>query len=250
LLIDFLEDNRNKEGFAMRNIAFLSTLVLTATGLFADTAQERLRDSAAVFSEIMSTPDKGIPQDLLRKAQCAVIVPGLKKGAFVVGGEYGRGYAICRRPSGLGWGAPAAVRMEGGSVGFQIGGSSSDIIMLVMSQRGMDRLMSDKFTIGAEAAAAAGPVGRNAQAATDLELHAEMLTWSRSRGAFAGISLNGATMRPDEGVNKELYNEKLSNREILSSKMAPPAAAEPLIKELDKYSPKEERSGDASRENR
>jgi SH3 domain-containing YSC84-like protein 1 len=234
----------------MKSIAILSTLVLTATGLFADTAEERLRDSAAVFSEIMSTPDKGIPQDLLRKAQCAVIVPGLKKGAFVVGGEYGRGFALCRRPGGLGWGTPAAVRMEGGSVGFQIGGSSSDIIMLVMSQRGMDRLMSDKFTIGAEAAAAAGPVGRNAQAATDLELHAEMLTWSRSRGAFAGISLNGATMRPDEGVNKELYNQKLSNREILSGNMAPPAAAEPLIKELDKYSPKEERSGEASRENR
>jgi SH3 domain-containing YSC84-like protein 1 len=234
----------------MKSIAILSTLVLTATGLFADTAQERLRDSAAVFSEIMSTPDKGIPQDLLRKAQCAVIVPGLKKGAFVVGGEYGRGYAICRRASGLGWGAPAAVRMEGGSVGFQIGGSSSDIIMLVMSQRGMDRLMSDKFTIGAEVAAAAGPVGRNAQAATDLELHAEMLTWSRSRGAFAGVSLNGATMRPDENMNKELYGQKLSNREILSGNVAPPPDARPLIMELDKYSPDRSVSGEASREHR
>lgn len=234
----------------MRSIAILSTLVLSATGLLADTAQERLRDSAAVFSEIMSTPDKGIPQDLLGKAQCAVIVPGLKKGAFVVGGEYGRGYAICRRPGGLGWGPPAAVRMEGGSFGFQIGGSSSDIVMLVMNQRGMDRLMSDKFTIGAEAAAAAGPVGRNAQAATDLELHAEMLTWSRSRGAFAGVSLNGATMRPDESVNKELYGKTVSNRELLASNMTPPAAAQPLIKELDKYSPKEERSGGASREPR
>jgi lipid-binding SYLF domain-containing protein len=195
----------------------------------------------------MATPDKAIPQDLLRKAQCVVIVPGLKKGAFVVGGEYGRGFALCRRPGGLGWTAPAAVRMEGGSVGFQIGGSSSDIIMLVMSQRGMDRLMSDKFTIGAEAAAAAGPVGRNAQAATDLELHAEMLTWSRSRGAFAGISLNGATMRPDESVNKELYTQKMSNREILQGSMPPPPEARPLIAELDKYSPV---SGDASRERR
>jgi lipid-binding SYLF domain-containing protein len=231
----------------MRNIAIFSTLVFSATGLWADTAQERLRDSAAVFTEVMATPDKAIPQDLLRKAQCVVIVPGLKKGAFVVGGEYGRGFALCRRPGGLGWTAPAAVRMEGGSVGFQIGGSSSDIIMLVMNQRGMDRLMSDKFTIGAEAAAAAGPVGRNAQAATDLELHAEMLTWSRSRGAFAGISLNGATMRPDESVNKELYTQKMSNREILQGSMPPPPEARPLIAELDKYSPV---SGDASRERR
>ena len=235
----------------MRSIAIFSTLVLSATGLLADTAQERLRDSAAVFSEVMSTPDKGIPQDFLRKAQCAVIVPGLKKGAFVVGGEYGRGYAICRRPGGLGWGAPAAIRMEGGSVGFQIGGSSSDIIMLVMNQRGMDRLMSDKFTIGAEAAAAAGPVGRNAQAATDLELHAEMLTWSRSRGAFAGVSLNGATMRPDESMNKELYGQKLTNREILAGNVAPPADARPLIAELEKYSPASRPvSGEASREPR
>ena len=232
----------------MRSMAIFSTLLLSATGLLADTAQERLRDSAAVFSEIMSTPDKGIPQDLLRRAQCAVIVPGLKKGAFVVGGEYGRGYAICRRSGGLGWGAPAAVRMEGGSVGFQIGGSSSDIIMLVMNQRGMDRLMSDKFTIGAEVAAAAGPVGRNAQAATDLELHAEMLTWSRSRGAFAGVSLNGATMRPDENMNKELYAQKLSSREILAGNVAPPPDARPLIAELEKYS--RPVSGEAAREPR
>jgi len=145
---------------------------------------------------------------------------------------------------------PAAIRVEGGSVGFQIGGSSSDIVMLVMSQHGMDRLMSDKFTIGADATAAAGPVGRTAAAETDVELHAEMLTWSRARGAFAGISLNGATMRPDEGVNKELYGKNVSNRELLASDMTPPAAAQPLIKELDKYSPKEERSGGASRENR
>jgi len=234
----------------MRSIAIFSTLVLSATGLLADTAQERLRDGATVFTEIMGTPDKGIPQDLLRKAQCVVIVPGLKKGAFVVGGEYGRGFAMCRRPTGLGWGAPAAIRMEGGSVGFQIGGSSSDIVMLVMNQRGMDRLMSDKFTIGAEAAAAAGPVGRNAQAATDLELHAEILTWSRSRGAFAGISLNGATMRPDEKSNQELYGQKLANREILAGNMAPPPEARPLIAELEKYSPERPASGEAAREPR
>jgi lipid-binding SYLF domain-containing protein len=234
----------------MKSIAIFATIAAGAAGLWADTAQERLNDSAAVFSEIMSTPDKGIPQDLLGKAYCAVIVPGLKKGAFIVGGQYGRGFAECRRSGGRGWTAPAAIRIEGGSVGFQIGGSSSDLVMLVMNQRGLDRLMSDKFTLGAEAAAAAGPVGRNAEAATDVELHAEILTWSRARGVFAGISLNGATMRPDDSVNKELYGQKMSNREILASNMAPPPAAHALIAELDKYSSRREGAGDAAREHR
>jgi len=222
----------------MRSIALFATFAAGAAGLWADTAQERLGDATTVFSEIMQTPDKGIPQDLLGKAQCIVIVPGLKKGAFIIGGQYGRGVAECRRPNGTGWTAPAAIRIEGGSFGLQIGGSSSDLVMLVMNRSGLDRLMSDKFTIGAEASAAAGPVGRTAEAATDVELHAEILTWSRARGAFAGISLNGATMRPDDGVNRELYGKKVSNREILASNMAPPEAAQPLIKELDKYSPR------------
>jgi len=222
----------------MRSIALFATFAAGAAGLWADTAQERLGDATTVFSEIMQTPDKGIPQDLLGKAQCIVIVPGLKKGAFIIGGQYGRGVAECRRPNGTGWTAPAAIRIEGGSFGLQIGGSSSDLVMLVMNRSGLDRLMSDKFTIGAEASAAAGPVGRTAEAATDVELHAEILTWSRARGAFAGISLNGATMRPDDGVNRELYGKKVSNRGILASDMAPPAAAQPLIKELDKYSPR------------
>src|ERR1700761_1594259 len=146
----------------MRYTGLVAAFALSTTALLADTAQERLNDATAVFSEIMRTPDKGIPQDLLAKAQCVIIVPGLKKGAFIVGGEYGRGFAECRRPEGRGWGAPAAVRVEGGSFGFQIGGSSTDIVMLVMNQRGMDRLASDKFTIGADASAAAGPVGRTA----------------------------------------------------------------------------------------
>ena len=222
----------------MRSIAFFATFAVGAAGLWADTAQERLRDSTIVFSEIMSTPDRGIPQDLLGKAQCIVIVPGLKKGAFIVGGQYGRGFAECRRPKGTSWTAPAAIRIEGGSVGFQIGGSSSDLVMLVMNQSGLDRLMSDKFTIGADASAAAGPVGRTAAAETDVELHAEILTWSRARGAFAGVSLNGATMRPDDGVNRELYGKKVSNREVLAGNMPPLAAAQLLISELDKYSPR------------
>lgn len=220
----------------MRSLLLLATVAVSATGVFAETAQESLKDASEVFSEIMATPDKGIPQDLLAKAQCAVIIPGLKKGAFVVGGEYGRGVAECRRPDGTGWGAPAAVRIEGGSVGFQIGGTSTDVVMLVMSQRGMDKLTTDKFTLGADAAVAAGPVGRTATAATDVELHAEILAWSRSRGAFAGISLSGATLRPDEKRNEELYGHKMSNREVLTGHMTAPEAARPLIAELDKYS--------------
>jgi len=211
--------------------------VVSATGIFAETAQESLKDSAEIFSEIMATPDRGIPQDLLAKAQCVVVIPGLKKGAFVVGAEYGRGVAECRRPDRSGWSAPASIRVEGGSVGFQIGGTSTDVVMLVMSQRGMDKLTQDKFTLGADAAVAAGPVGRNAQAATDLQLHAEILAWSRSRGAFAGISLSGATLRPDDKRNEELYGHKMSNREVLTSNMPIPEPARPLIAELDRYSP-------------
>ena len=159
----------------------------------AETAQERLASSAEVFQDIMATPDKGIPQDLLAKAQCVIIVPGLKKGAFVVGGEFGRGFAECRKSEGFGWGAPAAVRVEGGSVGFQIGGSSTDVVMLVMNKHGMQKLLGDKFTLGADASVAAGPVGRQADAKTDARMNAEILAWSRSRGVFAGISLSGAT---------------------------------------------------------
>lgn len=221
----------------MRSVLIVASLVVSATGIFAETAQESLKDSAEIFSEIMATPDRGIPQDLLAKAQCVVVIPGLKKGAFVVGAEYGRGVAECRRPDRSGWSAPASIRVEGGSVGFQIGGTSTDVVMLVMSQRGMDKLTQDKFTLGADAAVAAGPVGRNAQAATDLQLHAEILAWSRSRGAFAGISLSGATLRPDDKRNEELYGHKMSNREVLTSNMPIPEPARPLIAELDRYSP-------------
>ena len=232
----------------MRMSAFFVSFLMAGGALLADTAQERLNDSAAVFSEIMATPDKGIPHDLLDKSQCVIVVPGLKKGAFIVGGEYGRGYAVCRRANG--WGAPAAVRVEGGSVGFQIGGSATDVVMLVMSQRGMDRLMTDKFTLGADASVAAGPVGRTAQAATDVELRAEILAWSRARGVFAGISLNGATMRPDTKENEALYGKAMTNREILTANVKPPAAAHQLLAELDRHSPHQETTGGAERQQR
>jgi lipid-binding SYLF domain-containing protein len=230
----------------MRSWLIVASLAISATGVFADTAQENLKDASEVFTEIMATPDRGIPQDLLAKAQCVVVIPSLKKGAFIVGAEYGRGVAECRRPE-RGWGAPAMLRVEGGSVGFQIGGTSTDVVMLVMDQRGMDKLMSDKFTLGADAAVAAGPVGRTATAATDVQLHAEILAWSRSRGAFAGISLSGATLRPDEKRNEELYGHKVAVREVLTGDMPRPEAVRPLIAELDKYS---DRGDSADRQRR
>lgn len=198
---------------------------------------ERLDDSAALFSEIMGAPDKSIPQNLLDKSQCIVLVPGMKKGAFVVGAKYGKGFAVCRNASGTGWGAPAAMRVEGGSIGFQIGVSSSDVILLVMNERGMRGLTSSKFTVGADATAAAGPVGRNATAQTDATVRAEILSWSRSRGAFAGISLDGATLRSDLDDNQAMYGHRWTSREVLGGEARPPAEAAKLLGLLNKYSP-------------
>jgi len=218
----------------------LALLCLGASLLPAETAQERLEDATQVFNEIMATPEKGIPQDLLQKAHCIVIVPGLKQAALGVGGKYGRGFATCRRDNKAGWGAPAAVRIEGGSVGFQIGVSNTDGVMLVMNERGMKRLLEDKFTIGGEATAAAGPVGRSVTAQTDAQLSADILSWSRSKGLFAGVALTGATLRNDLDENKELYGQELHNKDILMTNRQPPAAARPLISALNRYSVRED----------
>lgn len=197
---------------------------------------DRLKRSAEVFQEILQAPDKSIPQPLLDKAECVVIVPGMKKGAFIFGGKYGRGFAACRAANGVGWTAPAAVRVEGGSLGFQIGGSETDVVMLVMNKHGMDRLLSSKFTLGGDASVAAGPVGRTATAETDAYMTAEILTWSRSRGVFAGVSLSGATLRQDLDSNRSLYRKTLTNREILQGTVPPPTAASELVSLLNKYS--------------
>jgi lipid-binding SYLF domain-containing protein len=219
-----------------QNKVILTLCLATAAPLFADKAQERLEDATTVFREIMSTPDKGIPSDLLEKAQCVVVVPGLKTGAFVFGGKYGRGFAVCRQ--GRGWSAPAAVKVEGGSFGFQIGGSSTDVVMLVMNPSGVKKLLQSKFTLGAEATVAAGPVGRSATAQTDAQMTAEILSWSRSKGVFAGIALQGATLRPDEEANEELYGRKVGNREILEAgAVKPPPAASGLLGILKQYPP-------------
>src|ERR1700737_841052 len=197
---------------------------------------KRLNDAAAVFSEVMGAPDKGIPQELLEHAHCIVIVPDLKTGAFIVGGKYGKGYLSCRSKVGPGWSAPGTVRIEGGSVGFQIGGSSTDLILLVMNERGADKLLSSKFTLGAEGSVAAGPVGRTATAQTDLQMHADILSWSRSQGLFAGLALEGATLRQDLDDNATLYGKKLENRAIVTSGVRAPKQAARLLALLNKYS--------------
>jgi lipid-binding SYLF domain-containing protein len=218
----------------VRNITV--SFLAAATILMAETAQERLKEASVVFTEIMGTPEKGIPEELLGKANCIVIIPGMKSAALGIGGKYGRGYAMCRNKSGVGWGAPAAMRVEGGSVGFQIGGQSTDVVMLVMNDRGMQALLKSKFTLGGDASVAAGPVGREATAKTDATMGAEILSWSRARGVFAGVSLQGATLRNDDEGNHEVYGKDVDSKEILTSNMAPPVEAQPLMTVLNRYS--------------
>jgi lipid-binding SYLF domain-containing protein len=215
----------------------LAIVAMTGSMLFAASdAPKRLDAAADVLSDIMSAPDKGIPQDLLEKAECVVVIPGLKKGAFIVGAKYGKGFMSCRKPNGVGWSAPGSVRVEGGSFGFQIGGSETDVVLLVMNKSGAKKLLSSKFTVGADASAAAGPVGRTSEAATDAQLHAEILTYSRARGLFAGVSLEGATLRQDDEWNKDLYGKTISNNDLVMSDTPPPASASKLLTELNKYS--------------
>ena len=202
-------------------------------------AAERLTEASTVLTELMSAGDKGIPRDLVEKAQCAVIVPGLKKGAFIVGAQFGKGFITCRGAGDRGWSAPAAIRMEGGSVGFQIGGSETDVILLVMNQRGADRLMQSEFTVGGEGQVAAGPVGREASAQTDAKLSAEMLSWSRSRGVFAGVALKGSTLRADRGENEALYGKDLETRDVVMGKVTPTREGRSLMSALSSYSPAE-----------
>jgi lipid-binding SYLF domain-containing protein len=217
----------------------VATLALAPLLASDKESAKRLDDSAEVFSEIMATPDKGIPQDMLENAHCIVIVPELKTAAFVIGAKYGKGYISCRNKGAEGWSAPGTVRIEGGSIGFQIGGSETDLIMLVMNARGADKLLSSRFTLGAEGSIAAGPVGRTATAQTDAQMHAEILSWSRSQGIFAGLALEGATLRQDLDENAGLYGKRIRNREIVTSGMAAPEAAHKLLGLLNKYSRRE-----------
>ena len=224
----------------MRNTRLLSlvagaALVVAVPGLHADT--DRLKNAETVLTEMAGSQDKGIPGDLIKQARCVVVVPGVKKAALGIGGQYGRGYMSCRRTGSTAgaWSAPAGVRIEGGSVGFQIGGSETDVILIVRNQSGVDRLLSSKFTVGADASVAAGPIGRQASAQTDATMRAEMLAYSHARGVFAGIALQGATLREDSDENKELYGSAKTNREIVTGTVAVPAAAKSFIAALSKY---------------
>jgi lipid-binding SYLF domain-containing protein len=217
-------------------------LVITALGLLATltaVASDREEDvkrtqkAAQVFREIMNTPDQGIPQDLLRSAKCIAIIPGEVKFAFIFGGNYGRGLATCHTRQG--WSAPMFVAIDGGSVGYQIGGSSTDLVMLFMNDRALQSLLSDKFKLGADASVAAGPVGRSAAAGTDLKLTAEILSYSRTKGVFAGVALDGAVVQADKSGDRSMYGHDVDRHEILSGKIAVPASARPLLREIGGY---------------
>jgi lipid-binding SYLF domain-containing protein len=214
--------------------AFASKSVARVKG--DDDTTNRLNAAADVVSDMMGAPDKGIPNDLLDKAACVVVVPSVKKAAFIIGAKYGRGFIVCRNKNGRGWSAPGGVRIEGGSFGLQIGGSATDVVMLLMNQGAIDKLLSSKFTIGADASAAGGPVGRTASAQTDAQLHAQLLTYSRAQGLFAGVSLDGATLRPDDDANKDMYGRTMSNRDIVLTNLQAPSTAARFIAELNKRS--------------
>jgi lipid-binding SYLF domain-containing protein len=221
---------------------FVLGLVLTLSlPIFAQKKEDnRLDESAAVLKEILGMPE-GIPQDLLDKSVCVVVYPSVKKAAFIVGGSYGRGVITCRSGKNLdgSWSAPAMFALEGGSFGFQIGGQATDFVLLIMNDSGANSVMSSKVKLGADASAAAGPKGREASAETDVVMKAEILSYSRAQGLFAGVSLEGSTMRSDDGANKALYGKDLSAKEIVREGKVPvPEAAKPLLAELEKASPK------------
>ncbi len=217
----------------------LSTCLLlasfaTTTLLGADEDAQRLKAAGDVLSEVMSAPDKSIPENLFQKAYCVVVIPSMKKAGFIFSGKYGRGFASCRK-EGSGWSGPAAMRVEGGGFGLQIGGAETDLVLLVMSKKGMDGILASKFTLGGEISGAAGPVGRDSTAQTDATMRADILSYSRSRGIFGGISLQGSTLRADEDVDKALYGQPETSRDILTGKAAAPAGSDAFISKLTQY---------------
>lgn len=223
--------------------AWVLTLCICAAPAFSandEKEEDRVRDAGEVMKEILNIPDD-IPQDLLDKAECLVILPSVKKGAFGIGGSYGRGVMICRSgPHYTGpWGPPAMYALEGVSIGFQLGGQATDFVLLVMNPAGARSLLSSKVKLGADASAAAGPKGRTAEGATDVVMQAEILSYSRNRGLFAGVSLEGSTLRSDNSANENLYGQKLDAKDIIvDHKVAIPACAKDLVALLDAKSPK------------
>jgi len=220
----------------MRYVASLALLALSPA-IYAvgpeSAAQKRVVASADVLSEILHAKDRGIPEDLIGKAQCVGIVPSLKRAGFIVGAKYGKGVVVCR--TNRGWSAPATIRIEGGSFGFQIGAGETDLVFIVMNRHGVRDLLKDKFTLGGDATAMAGPVGRSGEAQTDALMRAEILSYSRAHGIFAGVSLEGSTLRPDNDDNRDLYGREVTQREILMGQVSRPAVARPIYAELNRY---------------
>ena len=203
-----------------------------STDQTAGKASDRAESAATALQEIFAAPDKGVPEDLLGGAKCVIMIPGMKKAGFVVGGRYGRGFATCRNANG--WSAPAPVFLGGGSWGAQIGGEAVDVLMLVMNDKGVQKLLSSKFKIGADASAAAGPIGRAASADTNWKLDSEILTYSRAKGLFAGLELNGASIKQDDDTTRELYGRVIPFQTILSGKVPAPAATRTFVSEISK----------------
>jgi len=221
---------------------FLAVVLLAASAFAANDRkeQERVKDAGEVLKEILNIPDD-IPQDLLDKAECVIVLPSVIKGAFGVGGSYGRGVMVCRSGEHYTgkWGAPAMYALEGLSIGFQLGGQATDFVLLVMNAKGARSLLSSKVKLRADASAAAGPKGRTAEGATDIVMNAEILSYSRNKGLFAGVSLEGSTLRSDGGANENLYGRKLSARQIIrEGKVGIPACAHELVSRLDAKSPR------------
>jgi lipid-binding SYLF domain-containing protein len=213
-------------------MAFL-TAALQALAADSDKLTERLTAAQAVMNEIMATPDKGIPEGILAGAKCVTVIPAYKKGAFVVGAQYGQGVTTCRTPNG--WSAPVFVKLEGGSVGWQIGGQSTDLVLIAMNEDGMQKMLKNKFKLGADAAASAGPVGRNAQAGTDWKLNAEFLTYSRSKGLFAGLDLDGTVLSQNDDDTRTEYGSAIPFETILKGSQPVPQNARPFVRTVAKY---------------
>ena len=215
------------------SLIFLFLMPTMVSASDRDDDLNRIQNATRVFREIMNTPDSGIPNEILESAKCIAIIPGDKKFAFIFGGNYGRGVATCHTEHG--WSAPMFVAVDGGSVGYQIGGSSTDLVMIFMNDHALQSLLGDKFKVGADASVAAGPVGRHAAAGTDIRMSAEILSYSRAKGVFAGVSLDGAVVQADKSGDRAMYGEDVNRHEILSGKVSVPESARPLVREIGRY---------------
>jgi SH3 domain-containing YSC84-like protein 1 len=221
----------------MKLLTGVLVAAMAAAPMFAQKdAQARLDAATTDLREMMNASDSGVPQDLIAKAACVIVVPNLKAGGFIVGGQYGKGFFTCRKTSGVGWSAPGSLRLTGGKFGLLIGGKETDVIMLVMNREGMNKMLSSKFQLGGELSAAAGPVGRSSSAMTDAAMHAQILSYSRSRGIFGGIDLGGSAVTEDQDANKEMYGKSLSNRAIFETNPPVPAQAQAFVHTLDRIS--------------